>query len=287
MSYARQVDADCVQEACEYMRYATLPFITPISYSADHDYGEMLGSATIVELHGARYLLTCEHVARRMTHYRLAHFTRNDEPAAAVINPFQCEVYPVDLALARIDDVVFADMDKQALPAIRLSPSFDVAKGEIVFIHGYPGERGRFSALSGGLRATTFPYAACLCDLPPGYEPDKHFAVSFPDTLSRYNGNECIRPNPEGLSGSAVWNTKYVECATELWAPSASTVIGVLFGYDENYQCLVGTRIETVRMFLLNALRHEAAYFRWHENRSPPDTELADWSWACSTISTL
>ena len=284
MPYADGIDADCIQEAGEYMRHATFPFITPISRVIEHDYGEVHGSATILSLCGRPYLLTCEHVAVQMEKSRLAHFTSNREAAAAVVNPFQCMAFPVDSAISRIDDDMFQLMDKQALPAARIATRFAPAEGEIIFVHGYPGERGRFSALFGGIRAKTFPYATDVTSLPPGFSESSFFALSFPDDIWRFDGNIEIRPNPKGLSGSAVWNTKYVASGTAGWEPDQSDIIGILHGYNEEYQCLVGVKIEIVRAFLLTALRHEAAYFRWRERNELTGNSLTDWLWAETKI---
>ncbi|MBX9791315.1 MAG: hypothetical protein K2Y37_20540 [Pirellulales bacterium] len=290
MPYAPLIDAEAIQEAGEYMRHYTRPFITPIARSTadDDSLGESLGSGTFLRLRGKPYLLTNEHVACFMGHSRLSFFQAGGQHAAAIVNPFQALAYPVDAALSRLEDDIFAAAGKQSVSTDSIDTMFGPAEGEVFFIHGFPGVQARWSALFGGIMARTFPYATDLIPLPAGYDPERHFALSFPDDICKSDGQPMIRPNPRGLSGSVVWDTKYVAAGTNLWAPTDARVCGLLFAYDEAHKCFIATRIEAVRTFLLHALRHEAAYFRWLNDRQGSLWEpLPDWVWAEGTIRIL
>jgi hypothetical protein len=187
---------------------------------------------------------------------------------------------PIDAAVARIDEDIFSTSGKQALPVGSIDERFRPEDGEILFIHGYPGVRSRWSALAEGILANTFPYATDRIPLPAGYDDRLHFAMSFPDDIWDSRFRSVIRPNPRGLSGSAVWDTRYV-AASGVWAPADAKVCGLLWAYDERHQCLIATKIEAIRAFLLNALQREAAYFHWLQDRQAVLwDEITDWSWA-------
>lgn len=272
------------------MRHYTNSFITPIAVSTNPEdtAGESLGSATFLELLNRPYLLTNEHVAREMSHARLSFFQTGGRFAAAIVNPFQCLADPVDAAVARIDEDIFSSSGKQAVPIASVDEKFAPQEGEILFIHGYPGVRSRWSPLAGGVLANSFPYATDRIPLPKGYDETVHFAMSFPDDIWNSRFRQEIRPNPCGLSGSAVWDTRYVAAGASPWVPASSKICGLLWAYDERHQCLIATKIEAVRDFLLCALRHEAAYFHWLKERNGVMWDaISDWSWAAESLPAL
>ena len=57
------------------------------------------------------------------------------------------------------------------------------------------------------------------------------------------------------MSGSLIWNTKFVETSLQrrLWSPSDAVVTGLLWSWPEESR-IVATRIEYVRSFLLEAM---------------------------------
>jgi hypothetical protein len=271
------------------MRDHTIDFITPVSRALEHTYGEVEGSGTFVELRGTPYLLTNEHVARARMLYPLAHFLGNGELAARIVHPFQCITEPTDIAIARIDSEVLAMGTKRPAPTARIDFSFQPAGGEILFLHGFPGAQSHFSATYQGLLTRTFPYAVDVAPLPQGYDPDLYFALSYPaqGNVKTFEGRVTDLPNPEGLSGTVVWDTKVVANGAG-WTPEHAKVAGVVFGWNQQNHCLIATKTEIVCYFLLNALRREAAYFHWHLDRGEPLwDELTDWRWAEERVTGL
>ncbi len=290
MPYAAHIDEGCIQEAGEYMRHYTHPFISPIAIStnAEDTEGEVFGSATFLRLLDKPYILTNEHVAKGSLEARLSFFQAGNRPAAAIVHPFQCVDKPIDAAVARIDEDLFATTGRQALPVGLIDERFRPEDGEILFIHGYPGIRSRWSALAGGILANTFPYATDQIPLPAGYDAGLHFAMSFPDDIWDSRFRSLIRPNPRGLSGSVVWDTRYVAAGSGVWAPADARVCGLLWAYDERHQCLIATKIEAIRAFLLNAIQREAAFFHWLLDRQSVLWDaMTDWSWAEQRVPAL
>jgi hypothetical protein len=60
---------------------------------------------------------------------------------------------------------------------------------------------------------------------------------------------------PPGLSGSTVWNTNFVAAKMDGidWTPELAKVTGVVWGWPSGHACLVATRAEYLRSFLLGA----------------------------------
>ena len=237
----------------------TVPFLTPIIAALEHTIRRVIGSGTFIELRGATYIVTNEHVASFRQQYRLAHFVDNNQHAIAIVHPFQCITKPTDAAIARIDDDIIANSTKSPVPSHRLSQSFSPATGEIVFLHGYPGISSHFSPSFETLIAKTCPYATDVAELPEAFDPDLHFAINYPapsqSSVRNFNGNPVDLPDPHGLSGTLLWDTKYVSNKGANWTPDLATVVGVIYCWDAPNQVLIGTKIEIVRVFLLKAIR--------------------------------
>ena len=165
------------------------------------------------------------------------------------------------------------------MPIASIADTFNPHDGEILFIHGYPGVRSRSSVLAEGILANTFPYATDQIPLPAGYDDNLHFAMSFPDDIWDSRFRSLIRPDPRGLSGSAVWDTRYVAAGSRGIRFQRATICGLVWAYDPAHHCLIATKIEAVRDFLLRALRHEAAYFHWLQDRKCVLWDaMTDWS---------
>jgi hypothetical protein len=114
--------------------------------------------------------------------------------------------------------------------------------------------------------------------------------VHYPGTAIEVEGGiEKELPHASGMSGSLLWNTKYVESMRDgvEWSPSLARVCGVLRGVVTNPNLVIATRIEAIRPVLLEFLRREAAYFSWLGRGMPEGDALHDWARAEQTFSTL
>jgi hypothetical protein len=121
-------------------------------------------------------------------------------------------------------------------------------------------------------------------------DPLKHVAIRYALYAFGANGEPVQLPHPEGLSGSVLWDTKYVATGENDWGPVDARTAALIFGYYEDHANLFGqgaanrtllaVKIEYVREFLLDALRHEAAYYRSLERGTAPEDALSDWLWA-------
>jgi len=83
-----------------------------------------------------------------------------------------------------------------------------------------------------------------------------HFGMDYrPEQSVTVIGNSGL-PRLPGLSGSAVWNTRFVEAkmAGISWQPDMARVTGIIWGWPSGSACLVATRAEYIRSFLLGAV---------------------------------
>ena len=76
-----------------------------------------------------------------------------------------------------------------------------------------------------------------------------------PDLATNVIGDDGL-PSPPGMSGSTVWNTGFVEAKARgvPWKPEMARVTGVVWGWPSEHACLVATRAEYLRSFMLGAV---------------------------------
>jgi hypothetical protein len=231
MPYAAGIDGACLDECHAHMRLTTYPFITPICKQAIARIGELLGTGTFVELRGRPYILTCEHVVRQGVGFRLSHFIGGGRFTSSIDFPFMAAPSPIDAAIARVNPEVSVGGDREVLPASSLDRTFSPVEGELMFVNGYSCALEAFDADT--LRAHATPLTVDLIDLPLGddLDPAKHIAVRYPVAACQPGGQTGFLPEPFGLSGSALWDTKYVAAGTDDWIPGNAKVVGLIFGY--------------------------------------------------------
>lgn len=275
---------------CAAMREHSAPMTVALSRILSNDSGTACGTGTYLSLLGKTYVLTNEHVAEFTARGGLAHFVRDGECAHRLIHPFISMGEPVDAAISRVDDESWANTSKRALPALRIDHSHRTAQHELLFINGFPGERSRWSALADGLVSTSVPYLTQEAPLPPGLDPAIHFALHYsPEHAKSVDGRNALLPQPRGFSGSLVWNTHFLEAASNEWVPEQATATGLvcLWPQGQFANLILAVRIEVVRALILKALREESAYFSWLTRGSPTDSALYDWSVAERAIPDL
>jgi hypothetical protein len=89
------------------MREYTHPFVASISRAISYTEGEQHGSGGYIQLRGKPHLITNEHVSSAMKMRPLVHHLAQEEYGVRITNPFYEERFPIDLAVTRIDDVVW------------------------------------------------------------------------------------------------------------------------------------------------------------------------------------
>ncbi len=245
-----------VESVTEKMQEYTKQFVTPVSQVIDHDYGKLFGTGNYIELRGQNYLLTNEHVAKGLDQASLAHQFLDNDGVFRATNSFHVLPLPVDVAVSAIDKKVWmhGPHGSAAISEKQLSMAHTPVDGEILFFKGYSGEQSQF--LFGSLFSKATSYSAQEVALPiddDNFNSRFHFALDYrPDRVTSINGNTGL-PIPKGFSGSLVWNTRFVETFGKgpNWTPECAEVTGLVWGWPSSAACLVATRIEYVRSFLL------------------------------------
>ncbi len=235
------------------------PYVTPVSRIIEHDYGRLEGTGSYIEIQNTRYLLTNEHVGRARQTNPIAHQFHGSHDVFRLLTVMPYEPYPIDVAIAPIPDGIWNTCTHQAIPIpySRLATTHNPVRRELLFTVGYTQQRSRFTF--GHLMNYATPYLTQETDLPPhGTDPQYHFAVPYrPDQAQMDEPDEQTQPNPPGLSGSLVWNTRYFECerAGLPWSPAAAQVTGLVWGWRET--CLIATRVEHLGLIALSNISRE------------------------------
>lgn len=284
MPYAHGIGSQQLKYVHTRMSDMAYPFVTPVCREVAADTGESFGTANFISFREWPYLITNDHVRRQGEGYRLAHFVGRNLEVVPITFPFRGKPDPIDVAMARIETDALAGGDKKILAASVLDGTFSPVAGEIMFVLGYPSDWGKFAST---LRAGAMPLTVDILDLPFAHDldPENHVSVRYPVAANRPEGDAGFLPSPEGLSGSFLWDTKFVAHGGMDWNPDMAKVAGLIFGYRDAR--LLALKIEKVREFILDSLRHETAYYRSLETQDNPAGPLSDWLWAEGLVQTI
>lgn len=248
-------DAHCHRVVREMASHASR-FSTPMSLSMNADRtGKHLGTGSYHDLFGFKVLLTCKHVLRYRANNRLAHKFLGHDWYVLLDGACGEVSWPIDAAVASITGWDAVRHRSEALPLARMDMVHKPAAHELLFIHGYASENAQF--VYDELRTDGTAYLSRKAPLPANgnLDPRSHFAIEYRRDAAIQAFGERGLPDPHSMSGSLVWNTRFVECALEGkdWTPEEAVVTGLLWAWPDE-RSIVATRIEYVRSFLLSAL---------------------------------
>ncbi len=121
----------------------------------------------------------------------------------------------------------------------------------------------------------------------PLFNPNTHIAIEYPNAGWREGGKPIPRPDAHCLSGSALWRTNREHFSKADWTPDKARVIGVNILWTPQTEAIVATRVEVVREFLLDVVKHDEAYVHWEGRKKPEGDDWADWFAAADPITEL
>ncbi len=232
------------------MREHTRPFVTPLSRN-EGGYWKLEGSGSYVDRGGQRVILTCEHVGR----YPDLHCAYWQEARQhRIAEEFELRKN-ADLAWAVIADDVWAgnNHNAQTVPYSRFAERHSVVdKAELLFLRGFAGENSSYDLVDFKNGGTGY----CSQESQNGVPTDIYFEVFWrPNLTSITTGTDSeSRANmrftdPAGLSGSLVWNTRYVQAMRDnvSWNPSMAAVTGIVRRYDPDTHVVLVQRVEHIR----------------------------------------
>ncbi len=246
-------------------------FVTPISRSLEFGKGSAWGTGSYCELFGTPFLLTNEHVATVGPGWTLGHLPGPTDEYIQLDSPFHASGAPIDVAIIRVAGLG----DNRATVASRhMSRRYGPVSGELLFWLGYPGSRCtrnesitelriRSNWFKGPLETPCVPFISQAVPAAPtkplaGFHVDLHVLVHYPAKAARIAGDESVDlPNPHGMSGSLLWDTRFVASTLrgDTWSPACARVCGLIWAAHDKPEVVVATRIEHVRHEFVASLR--------------------------------
>jgi hypothetical protein len=247
-------------------------FVTPISMSEQHGSGVAWGSGTYFQAPELIGLLTAAHVISDVPDGgRLAHLPKPDGEYNGALGDPWVAPWPIDAgALPVYPDDRFQPARSRVVPSTSIAPFFRAVDGELLFWIGFPGydlERDD-PVMPEHLRSSMFgqlytPWKPMLSQAIPSpevehkaFNPTHHVAVHYPSSGKRALDNSVVPlPNAKGMSGSALWDTKYVATLSQgrPWSPELAEICGVVWGVIDTPKAVFCTKIEGVRAALAGA----------------------------------
>jgi len=260
------------------------------------------GTGNYVKLFGEGYLLTNAHVFTEASCVSLGHLPLPDADYVRLPRA-DLSLWPVDLGLSLLDADCLHQPSRFVLPR-EFDARFDPVDDELLFWVGYPGTtatrhepvtelKRRANWFDGPIETPAVPFAMQVPREPlpalQGFDADAHVAVHYPARANRSPDAVEDVPNPKGMSGSLLWDTKYVSCLQggKDWSPDKARVCGLVWAAHPSPELVVATRIEQVVPDILRFVRLRRAYLTWVENGRPENSALDDWLRAESEINAL
>jgi len=279
------------------------PVVTPISLSADLNRGWAHGTGSYLSLRGEPYLLTNEHVVAEAVGFHLAHLPGPTNDYCLCNTTILTDAWPIDVALTRLPKAP-GGLGREVLPASIFDRSFAPVEGELLFWLGFPGSKAsrhepiteaniHYSWFGKPLEVSGVPMLTQLFPATPvllGFDPEKHVVLHYPSFAQSSAGGPLIDvPNPKGMSGSLLWDTKFVARTTagNEWTSSDAKVCGLVWAAHSKPEVVVATKIEFILPALVQFLREECAYFHWIDRGRPLGDALIDWRCAEDEIPNL
>lgn len=256
---------DSVSAIVQAMLAHVEPFVTPLSTvirdgAGKPIEGRLLGTGSYISAMGQIILITNDHNLSKLDTSSIGLQLRGNDHVFQLHCPTYSAPYPWDVGFSRIDPKVWNLPKLQphtaaAIPQGRLAPAHQPAENELLFFAGYAWQGSTF--LYDTLLSRGTPYLMREVPLPEGWGEERfHFAIDYRPDLAETVGRGAGLPRPDGFSGSLVWNTHFVECVMQgkEWSPEYAEVTGIVWGWPSATGCLVATRIEYIRSFLLHAI---------------------------------
>ena len=249
-----------VKEMTEHLR----AFRTPI-FKNMGEYCDGWGTGSYLQIGKRVFVLTNEHVAKARSSNQLIHQFVGDETFQPVVGNHIAKCLPHDLALLPVNEKSWKipNRKSKSIPLDRISPAHNPVPTEIMTFTGFSGQEAKFYFNTMNYTGTCYTSREVPLPQDERFSSQFHFGLDYrPDLATQVIGNKGL-PVPPGLSGSTVWNTRFVETriAGQEWKPDLAVVTGVVWGWPSGAGCLVATRAEYLQVFLREAAEftHDSA----------------------------
>jgi len=222
--------------------------------------GDHLGTGGFILLNGGRYLLTCEHVARKSKHGMLACTQFGSEYGISVANLFSSLPYPVDAAASRLSERSWSLVSHKAqcIDSSMLAQKHNPVEGEYLYVYGFPSQDavaayGQQHHRGIGVFTHECAYDSILDSETPKIIEGYHICLGYnPEYASVIYGSNSALSRADGISGSLVWNTRFKEYTDRgiQWSPQNSCVTALVWGNPTKAGMLIATPIEYIHNLL-------------------------------------
>jgi hypothetical protein len=264
MTLAEEWDTYC-REVANAMQLHVLNFITPLALSEKPCDGVSWGSGTYIKNVDSAFVLTASHVAAgNSRNTKLSHLPFNGSDFFMFEDQSIHAEPPIDAAALPISSEIAAQRaSNRFVPLGRVGQKFEAITDERLFFMGFPAyavarneKRNPEKQNIAVNQHMTSNMLSVLCHAVEGefkdFQSNLHLAVSYEATAKRNSDNAIANhPNPAGLSGSALWDTKAYQCWCDgtPWSPEKAEICGVVWGVpkDTSHEVLFATKIEHVR----------------------------------------
>ncbi|NIF29463.1 hypothetical protein F3J44_24235 [Pantoea sp. Tr-811] len=229
--------------------------------------GDLHGTGNLIQIEELKYLLTCEHVAKFIKRDELCIAFRNEGIVFGLANPASALLDPADIAIVGISDNDWEcePHEKKCIQLAQLADRHSPMEGEWMYISGYPGELAHaWPPMPDEIGRTQesgqqhFTAISFMCQIREEFDDelsnehprpleDMHFLLPYSPEIVEYmsEGPDKVLPLPPGLSGSLVWNTRYVEVTSSgrAWEPEDARITGIIWGGSSKSGVLVATPV--------------------------------------------
>lgn len=245
--------ANVTRQMFEYVA----PFCTAISQHRG-DHGEAWGTGSFLRFGNGAVILTNEHVAEvRSAENHLIYPLGNDDEMHFVRGNHVSYGWPFDIALLPVAKEIWSG-GKHRAKAITpdlIALAHNPVPNELLMFAGFSDKRSGFYFDTLVSRGTTSLSREVPLPTDERFNSRFHFGLDYrPEFATKAVGSTDL-PYPPGFSGSAVWNTRFVETkmADKKWTPELAQVTGLVWGWPDKIGHIVATRSEYIRSFLLTA----------------------------------
>lgn len=221
--------------------------------------GDHWGTGWLVEAFGEPTLATCEHVAREQSRGTLGYSCHGCDSGISVGSRFDLHPYEIDFAKASITKT-FRKIKHNGKCTIKAqyAECHAPVEGEYFYAYGFPGVDaragfGQHEAQGMGvfLREVDFDPTSLTETQPPVF--GTHICLAWnPESASGLLGTTGELSLPNGMSGSPLWNTRYVEVTQRggEWSPSDSRITGIVWGHSAKSGHIFATPVNLFIDFL-------------------------------------
>lgn len=223
-------------------------FVTPLSEESKTNV-RLIGTGSFVKVGAKSSIITCEHVVRdRSLNFKFC----DSEDVFGYRGDWQQHCQPVDVAISE-EGLSSCPPTLQCISPNQIADCHTIMHDtELLYFYGFSGENSKL------VMETLITYGVGYLTQQNRDMPDNEtdFEILWPsgsEKLSPGTSDEARKlirfSNPEGFSGSLIWNTRFMEtgCNIDTWSPSDARVTGILKRFDQNNSVLIATRIEKVR----------------------------------------